>query len=216
MSGEAEAGLCTGKKGSVWVTIRVHVILTFVAMTCLGGAAGQAAHKSPKSIPVRDHKALQQRENDLRDAANKLLQVFRTGDTATFLTLVHPFYFSAEESENIPIAKLREGFGRKGDLYCVFFDSSCLSPEETGSVASFSELAKRPETKILRVELTIGEGITDPGCKALVTFSWTDPVDNIHASGFGYVYEGGQWKVTGFDLAPARPPSSNTHRSDSL
>jgi hypothetical protein len=144
MSGEAEGGLCTGKKGSVWVTIRVHVILTFVAMTCLGGAAGQAAHKSPKSIPVRDHKALQQRENDLRDAANKLLQVFRTGDTATFLTLVHPL------------------------------------------------------------------------CKALVTFGWTDPVDNIHASGLGYVYEGGQRKVTGFDLAPARPPSSNTHRSDSL
>jgi len=198
---------------------RAFVILTFVAMICLGGAAGQAAHKSPKCIPVRDPKALQQRENDLRDAANKLLQVFRTGDTATFLTLVHPLYFSAEESENFPIAKLREVFRRKGDLYCVLFDSSCLSPEETGSVASFSELAKRPEAKILRVELTIGEGITDPGCKALVTFSWSDPVDNIYVSGFGYMYREGQWKVTGFDLAPARPTSSrtpNTPRLDNL
>lgn len=204
------------RKERKWVSnstsarVRAFVIPTFVAVICAGSAMGQTGRKSPKCVPARDPKALQQRENELRDAANKLLQAFRAGDTATFLTLVHPLYFSAEEGENFPIAKLREAFIAKGDLYCVLFDSSCLSAEEAGSTASFSELAKRPEAKILRVELITGKEITDPGCRALVTFSWTDPVDNVYVSRFGYMYRDGQWKVTGFDLAPARPPSSQT------
>ena len=187
---------------------RTFVILAFAWMSCVRGTEGQTARKRPECVSSQDPKVLQQRESELRGAANKLLQAFRTGDTAAFLALVHPLYFSEEEGENFPIAKLRKSFRTKDWMYCTLFDSSCLSPEEAGSFTSFSELAKRPEARILYAQLTTGKQITDPGCRALVTFSWTDPTDNLYVSGFGYMYRHGEWKVTGFDLPPSKPPVS--------
>lgn len=174
-------------------------------------AQGQKG-KGEASIPTRDSTMLKRRENELRATAEKLLQAFRAGNMKAFLGVVHPEYFRMGEGKSYTLTELRKSSRTKDEMYCFLFDAGCIPrflPNDTPE-SSFSEVAKRPEARMLSVEIWAGEYMKEPGCRGSVNFAWVDPVDPVHVSTFTFLYVRGQWKAVGFDFPPSALPERKT------
>lgn len=175
--------------------------------------SAQARKDKEECVPTRDPRILESRQNKLRATAENLLRAFRSGDTKTFLTLVHPDYFSigVEEGKNYTLSELEQAFRTRKEIYCYLFDASCIpppSPNSIGVATSFREVAKRPEARVESVQLWSGTGVSKPGCRGSVSFRWADPVGLIDASTFAFMYVDGEWKTVGFAFPAAFSPSA--------
>lgn len=197
--------------------IRLALCLLLLCTNLPEGTYAQAKKGKGETscIPTRDTTILKSRENELRAAAEKLLQAFRAGDTKAFLGLVHPDYFSmGAESKNYTRTELRESFRVKDEMYCYLFDASCIAPATppTTPETSFSEAAVRPEARLQSVQIWTARDVKEPGCRGSVNFMWVDPVDSTDVSTFTFMYVDGQWKTVGFDF----PPTVMARRKDTI
>lgn len=175
---------------------------------CILLAGSQAIPSDQNCTATRDPQVLKEREEQLRATAEKLLEVFRTGDTKTFFVLVHEKYFGMGEGKNYTQAELKESFRKKDEMYCYLFDSTCITPlpePATARELSFGELAKRPGARIRDVEVWSGERIMQPGCRGHVNYLWpAKPGENlvVPITRFTFVKKGGVWRTVGFDEPP--------------
>lgn len=204
------------RESSVDLTMWLALSALVFCILLLTKTSGQVKNGKQECVPTRDARLLKSREIELRASASKLLQAFRSGNTAVFFGLVHPDYFGMAESKNYTLIELKKSFLAKEEMYCFLFDASCIpppSPNDVGGSTSFSELTKRPEARVQTVEVWSGGGIEKPGCNGSVNFAWVDPVDPVYVSTFTFMYVGGQWKTVGFDLPPTAPPSYHKSRS---
>jgi hypothetical protein len=166
-----------------------------------------AEHLAPACVPTQEVAALKNREKELRSTAEKLLAAFRGDDTATFLRLIHPDYFSMGEGRNYTLADLKRSFDAREEMYCYLFDASCVPPPAPNDTpeTSFSVVAKRPEARVLSAEVWSGDSIAEPGCRGSANFAWADPQNPANNSTFTFMYVDRQWRAVGFDFPPAQP-----------
>jgi hypothetical protein len=157
-------------------------------------------------------RSLQEREQELRAAAEKLLKVLRDTDTDAFLALVHENYFGVGESGDLTRQELKQAFERRVGMYCYLFDSSCIPNQslvESGRFVAFAELARRPGARVDKVEVWATEGIEEPGCGGHANLKWVANEGEellINVSRFTFLRVRGKWKTVGFDdLVYSRP-----------
>lgn len=192
------------RRGVAKLLTLLRLLAPLVACILLLSETLGAAGKHDCTL-TRDPQILKKRQEELRLTAEKLLNVFQTGDTQAFFDLVHEKYFGVGEGGTYTLAELKESFRTKDTMYCYLFDSSCISVRplaETARYASFSELAKRPGARVKYVEVWAMEGLKQPGCSGHINFFWPSKSGEklvMDTSRFTFTYVRGEWKTVGFD-----------------